>query len=70
MSVQARLPWIGLALWTAMTLAGMALSLAHGEIGDAAVDTLVELLAGGAPGSQVLGSEPALVVRASTAPPP
>jgi hypothetical protein len=37
MSLRARLPWIGLALWTAMTLTGMALSLAHGELGDAAV---------------------------------
>jgi hypothetical protein len=37
MSVKARLPWIGLALWTAMTVLGMALSLAHGEIGDAAI---------------------------------
>ena len=37
MSARARLPWIGLALWTAMTVVGMALSLAHGEIGDAAI---------------------------------
>jgi LacI family transcriptional regulator len=41
-----------------------------GELGGAAVDALVELLAGGAPSSQVLGSAPELVERASTAPPP
>ena len=37
MSLKARLPWIGLALWTAMTLVGMALSIAHGQLGDAAI---------------------------------
>jgi hypothetical protein len=37
MNVRARLPWMGLALWTAMTAVGAALSLAHGDIADAAV---------------------------------
>jgi DNA-binding LacI/PurR family transcriptional regulator len=41
-----------------------------GELGAAAVDALVELLDGGAPNSQVLGSAPELVERASTARPP
>jgi DNA-binding LacI/PurR family transcriptional regulator len=39
------------------------------ELGAAAVDTLVELLDGREPRSQVLGSEPALVERESTGPP-
>ena len=39
------------------------------ELGAAAVDTLVELLDGREPRSQVLGSEPVVVERASTAPP-
>ena len=39
-----------------------------GELGAAAADTLVELLDGGSPTSQVLGSAPELVERASTAP--
>jgi DNA-binding LacI/PurR family transcriptional regulator len=41
-----------------------------GELGAAAVDVLAELLDGGSPTSQVLGSAPELVERASTAPPP
>ena len=41
-----------------------------GELGAAAVDVLAELLGGGSPTSQVLGSAPELVERASTAPPP
>jgi DNA-binding LacI/PurR family transcriptional regulator len=41
-----------------------------GDLGAAAVDVLAELLGGGSPTSQVLGSAPALVERASTAPPP
>jgi LacI family transcriptional regulator len=41
-----------------------------GELGGAAVDALVELLGGGPPRAQVLGSAPELVERASTAPPP
>ena len=40
------------------------------ELGAAAVEMLVELLDGRPPRSEVLGSEPALVERASTAPPP
>jgi LacI family transcriptional regulator len=39
------------------------------ELGAAAVDTLVELLDGREPRSQVLGSEPVLVERESTGPP-
>ena len=39
------------------------------ELGAAAVDTLVELLDGREARSQVLGSEPLLVERESTAPP-
>jgi hypothetical protein len=35
--MKARLPRIGLALWAALTLSGMALSFARGEITDAAV---------------------------------
>jgi hypothetical protein len=46
MSVRARLPWIGLALWTAMTVIGMALSLAHGKVSDAAVAPALTPLAG------------------------
>jgi DNA-binding LacI/PurR family transcriptional regulator len=45
-------------------------SMPLGELGAAAVDALVELLDGGAPSSRVLGSEPVLVERESTAPPP
>ena len=40
------------------------------ELGAAAVEILVELLDGRPPRSEVLGSEPAVVERASTAPPP
>jgi LacI family transcriptional regulator len=40
------------------------------ELGGAAVEILVELLAGHDARSEVLGSEPAIVQRASTAPPP
>jgi LacI family transcriptional regulator len=40
------------------------------ELGAAAADALVEPLDGGAPNSEVLGSAPELVERASTAPPP
>ena len=40
------------------------------ELGAAAVEILVELLDGRPPRSEVLGSEPRLVERASTAPPP
>jgi DNA-binding LacI/PurR family transcriptional regulator len=41
-----------------------------GELGAAAVEILAAMLDGGAPRSEVLGSEPAIVERASTAPPP
>jgi hypothetical protein len=46
MSAKARLPWIGLALWTAMTLVGVVLSLDHGEVGNAAVAPALLPLAG------------------------
>jgi hypothetical protein len=35
--VKARLPWLGLALWAALTATGMALSVAKGGITDAAL---------------------------------
>jgi hypothetical protein len=44
--MRARLPWIGLALWAAMSLTGMALSLAHGQVADAAVAPALTLIAG------------------------
>jgi DNA-binding LacI/PurR family transcriptional regulator len=56
------------AAYLAPPLTTVAMPL--GELGAAAVDVLAELLDGGSPTSQVLGSAPELVERASTAPPP
>ncbi len=35
--MRARLEWIGLALWAALTLTGLALSFAKGQVTDAAI---------------------------------
>jgi hypothetical protein len=45
MSLRARLPWIGLALWAALTVSGAALSLSKGEVTDAAVAPALTIFA-------------------------
>ena len=46
MSVQARLPWIGLALWAVLIVAASTLSLAHDDLANAAITPALALFAG------------------------
>ena len=46
MSVQARLPWIGLALWAVLIVAASTFSLAHDDLANAAITPALALFAG------------------------